>query len=123
MSSCQALKESGELCDNDNNCKIDHYCWYPTSGDAKADTKKCMKLYEKPDFSVFGYKNHNKEFKYQMKENMEYGRHCKSGIAVINEKKNEMMCVKLSSVISNLDPKNSFEAGSVLSKANGNSTL
>lgn len=64
------------MCDNDNYCVIDHYCWYPTPDDAKADTKKCMKMYEKPDFTVFGYKKQEKYFKYEFKEAMEYGRYC-----------------------------------------------
>ena len=91
ISSCQKLKTEGEeevnMCENDNNCSIDHYCWYPTPEKAKADQKYCMKMFEKPNFTIFGYKKQEKEFKYSYRENMFYGRYCKSGIAVINEAK------------------------------------
>ena len=41
---------------------------------------------------------------------MEYGKYCTSGLAVIDAKKFESMCVKISNVISNLDPKKSIPA-------------
>jgi len=41
--------------------------------------------------------------KYNMDKNMMYGRYCKSGIAVIMAASNEMMCVEISSVKSNID--------------------
>jgi hypothetical protein len=51
-------------------------------------------MYSAADFTEFGYaKEPNTEFKYQMLENMKYGRYCKSGMAVISESENKMECV------------------------------
>jgi hypothetical protein len=38
-----------------------------------------------------------------MQENMKYGRYCKSGMAVIIEEENKMICVELETVKTNVD--------------------
>jgi hypothetical protein len=38
-----------------------------------------------------------------MQENMKYGRYCKSGMSVITEADNKMMCVELGTVKTNID--------------------
>lgn len=70
-SQCEQLGTEGKYCLDDYDCEIDHYCWYMSSQDAKADSKKCMKLYEQPDFTKFGYKKQMmSDFRYNYKENM-----------------------------------------------------
>ena len=50
---------------------------------------------------------------------MEYGKYCKSGIAVLNEKKFESMCVQINNVVTNLDPAKKINAGTIFK---GNAT-
>jgi len=38
-----------------------------------------------------------------MQENYKFGRYCQSGIGVIDKKKNEMMCVRIDQVVTNMD--------------------
>lgn len=42
QSICQPLGGEGVECLDDKECKLDHYCWYPTTQDAKSKQKKCM---------------------------------------------------------------------------------
>lgn len=85
-------------------------------------------MYSKDEYHVFGYKDETKKengdpyiaektvhlpkFKYNMEENMLFGKYCKSGMAVIipnsdpaSTKKNvkRMMCVKMDQVKTNLN--------------------
>ena len=51
-------------------------------------------MYSSDDFTEFGYlKDPNSEFKYNMLENIKYGRYCKSGMAVIDAANSKMTCV------------------------------
>jgi hypothetical protein len=78
----------------DEDCAVDHVCWYTTAARAKSSKKECIKMYDAPDFSEFGYKKDPEmEFKYNMLENMKYGRVCKSGMVAITEADNKMQCV------------------------------
>ena len=62
-----------------------------------------MKMYSKPLFSEFGFKrDETQEFRYQLEENMNYGRACESGLAVIKDG-NKMMCVEIDSIMTNID--------------------
>jgi hypothetical protein len=103
-STCEKLRKQGEQCIVDQDCEIDHFCWYVSPDDAKAGQKQCLKMYKMDEFSEFGYlKDPKAEFKYQMQENMKYGKYCKSGMAVIDEANNSMKCVKIGSVMTNSD--------------------
>lgn len=74
-------------------------------------------MYEKPEYSVFGYKKlKNHDFKYEHRMNMDIGRYCESGMAVLNELRFESMCVQISNVMTNLDPKKAINAGPILDK-------
>jgi len=53
---CKALGKEDEECLSDDQCELDAYCWYKDSKDAKAGDKKCMKMYQADDFTVYGYK-------------------------------------------------------------------
>lgn len=74
-----------------------------TPADAKAGQKKCMEMYTQSNGKTFGYKKEAKAWKYNFHENMDLGRWCKSGLAVIDQAKNEMTCKTLDSVKTNLD--------------------
>lgn len=60
-------------------------------------------MYEAPDFTTYGYKKEPMKVDYNMQENYNLGRFCQSGIGVINEKKSEMMCVRIDNVATNMD--------------------
>jgi len=61
-------------------------------------------MYTQEKYREFGYKKDSTvEFKYNMQENMKYGRFCKSGIALIIEAESKMVCVELETVKTNLD--------------------
>ena len=61
-------------------------------------------MYSAEEFTEFGYlKDPNNMFKYQMLENMKYGRYCLSGMAIIEASENKMQCVQISDVKTNLD--------------------
>lgn len=103
-STCQTLRKDGEQCIMDEDCAIDHICWYKTPEKAQSNSKQCISMYSADDFSVFGYvKDPNSDFKYQMHENMKYGRICKSGMVVINESESKMECVQIGNVQTNKD--------------------
>lgn len=59
-------------------------------------------MYSAENEIIFGYKPDPKmKFKYNMRENVYFGRFCKTGLAKIMKDKNEMKCVELSEVVSN----------------------
>ena len=61
-------------------------------------------MYEAAEHTEFGYaKEPGSEFKYNMLENMKYGRICKSGMVVINEAENKMTCIRIGNVQTNKD--------------------
>lgn len=100
---CEQLKKVDEECLGDNQCELDSYCWYKDAADAKAGSKKCMKMYAAEDFTVYGYKEEPIEIDYNMQENYKLGRYCQSGIGVIDKKQNTMMCVRIEQVETNTD--------------------
>ena len=100
---CEKLRKVDEECLSDEQCELDSFCWYKDSKDAKAGQKKCMKMYEADDFTVYGYKEEPLKIEYNMQENYKWGRYCKSGIGVIDKKKSEMTCVRIDQVETNMD--------------------
>ena len=47
------------------------------------------------------HKNEMFEQQYNMEKNLHFGRFCESGIAVVDPKKNEMMCVQINEIRTN----------------------
>jgi hypothetical protein len=54
-STCEKLGVDGSHCLMDEDCDIDHYCWYRTPEKALANEKECLKLYYAREFFEFGY--------------------------------------------------------------------
>lgn len=63
---CEKLRKIGEECIDDYQCELDKFCWYKDSADAKASAKTCMKMYEAPDFTKYGYKEEPMKVDYNM---------------------------------------------------------
>lgn len=42
-------------CNDDYECKIDHFCWYWNKADAKRGQKKCMEMYSAELYVDFGW--------------------------------------------------------------------
>ena len=40
----------------DQDCEIDHFCWYKSPTDASNGKKECLKMYSQDKFKEFGYK-------------------------------------------------------------------
>mmetsp|Transcript_24574 Transcript_24574/g.38129 ORF Transcript_24574/g.38129 Transcript_24574/m.38129 type:complete len:116 (+) Transcript_24574:542-889(+) len=88
----------------DGECQLNYYCWYKTPADAISGHKKCMKMFSQDVGTEFGYlKQEEDNFDYKMRENLKYGRYCKSSIAKIEEATNTMSCVEIKQIKTNLD--------------------
>lgn len=99
---CQKLGKEEFICENDLECELNYYCWFPSPAKAVEGKKQCMPIYALDDGETFGYKAQDRKFKYNMLENYEYGKACKSGIAVIDAALNQMTCVQIKQVVTNL---------------------
>jgi len=60
-------------------------------------------MYKGELYAEFGYLRESSDFKYNMYENMKYGKYCKSGMAKIEEDLNKMTCVEVGNIKTNKD--------------------
>lgn len=60
-------------------------------------------MYSQENGVEFGYVQTNQQFQYNLQENMQLGRYCKSGMAYIDASANSMKCVSMTVVKTNLD--------------------
>jgi len=70
---------------SDYDCELTHYCWYKTPEKAKEDKKECLKMYSQELGTEFGYSKSDAVYKYNMYENIDHGKFCKSGVGLIQK--------------------------------------
>ena len=42
---CKEYLEDSEVCTEDYQCAITHFCWYKSKADKDSETRKCMEMY------------------------------------------------------------------------------
>mmetsp|Transcript_41783 Transcript_41783/g.55064 ORF Transcript_41783/g.55064 Transcript_41783/m.55064 type:complete len:91 (+) Transcript_41783:508-780(+) len=59
-SECMPYREDGDVCDEDFQCSITHYCWFASKEDKVSDTRRCMELYSQEIGTKFGWSGQTK---------------------------------------------------------------
>ncbi len=90
---CRVPAQTGEFCDKDYDCEMDHFCHYESAANYLQGVKKCLEMYIISDDTVpFGWVGGN-----TLQDWMFNGRMCKSGLAAMTGV-NEGRCGVLTTV-------------------------
>lgn len=73
---CKPHKGDQEVCEEDYQCGITHYCWFASKEDKTADTRRCLEIYSQEVGTTFGWKGGK-----QLPDYTQNGKFCKSGLA------------------------------------------
>ena len=98
LSVCTAYRKDDEICEEDSQCPISHYCWYKSVAEKKTDLKRCLRLFSAPQETKFGWQNVNgTSLDPTLIDFTTNGKYCASGLA-INTAADEAKCVNATGI-------------------------
>ena len=52
---CRPYRQDGDLCSEDFQCEVTHFCWFKSLIDRNSNTKRCMEAYSQESGVKFGW--------------------------------------------------------------------
>ena len=96
QSKCTKYYQPDQPCSNDFQCANSHICWFKTSEERAANTKRCLEIYSQDNNVKFGWHSESTERASQDDFRMN-GRYCKSGLAAPTAP-NEATCTRTKAI-------------------------
>ena len=103
---CKEYRQDGDVCTEDYQCQITHYCWYKTVEDRDAGTKKCMEMYSQEKGTQFGWYQDPKNDKATLEEYTQNGKYCLSGLAFKKKEGNIAQCTTTDKIMFDFEETN-----------------